>query len=86
MMVGSTATLVRHHQGDGAVGHAVPVQQRQGKRTPILDGPIGQKVMDKAAGQGAGRPRLLGETAFRNMTNNKRPITRMEDFDASSCA
>ncbi len=46
----------------------------------VLDGPVGQKVMDKLQEKG-----LVGlvywENGFRNMTNNKRPITKVEDFD-----
>ena len=46
----------------------------------MLDGPIGQKVMAKLQEKG-----LVGlvywENGFRNLTNNKRPITKLEDMD-----
>ena len=46
----------------------------------ILDGPIGQKVMDKLREKG-----IVGlvywENGFRNLTNNKRPVTKVEDLD-----
>lgn len=44
----------------------------------VLDGPVGQKLLAKTMDKG-----LVGlvflENGFRNMTNNKRPITRLED-------
>ncbi len=45
----------------------------------VLDGPIGKKLNDKLPEKG-----LIGisywEHGFRNMTNSRRPITRLEDF------
>lgn len=45
----------------------------------VLDGPVGQKFLSKTMDKG-----LVGlvflENGFRNITNNKRPITRMEDI------
>ncbi|MDO9480474.1 MAG: DctP family TRAP transporter solute-binding subunit, partial [Hydrogenophaga sp.] len=45
-----------------------------------LDGPVGQKVMDKLQEKG-----LVGlvywENGFRNLTNNKRAVTKLEDMD-----
>ena len=46
----------------------------------MLDGPIGQKVMDKLQEKG-----LVGlaywENGFRNLTNSKRPVAKEKDFD-----
>jgi tripartite ATP-independent transporter DctP family solute receptor len=46
----------------------------------LLDGPIGQKIMERLQDKG-----LVGlaywENGFRNLTNNKRPVLRMEDLD-----
>jgi len=46
----------------------------------VLDGPVGQKVMDALEEKG-----LVGlaywENGFRNLTNNVRPVEKMEDFD-----
>lgn len=46
----------------------------------VLDGPVGQKVMDKLQEKG-----LVGlvywENGFRNLTNNKRAVTKLEDMD-----
>ncbi len=79
MMVGSTATLV------GIVGEMglwdTPFLFANSKEADtILDGPIGQKVMDKLRDKG-----IVGlvywENGFRNLTNNKRPITKVEDLD-----
>jgi tripartite ATP-independent transporter DctP family solute receptor len=45
----------------------------------VLDGPVGKKLNDKLPEKG-----LIGisywEHGFRNMTNSRRPITRLEDF------
>ena len=79
MMVGSTATLV------GIVSEMglwdTPFLFANSKEADtILDGPIGQKVMDKLRDKG-----LVGlvywENGFRNLTNNKRPVTKVEDLD-----
>ncbi len=79
MMVGSTATLV------GIVGEMglwdTPFLFANSKEADtIFDGPIGQKVMDKLRDKG-----LVGlvywENGFRNLTNNKRPVTKVEDLD-----
>ncbi|TNF51566.1 MAG: DctP family TRAP transporter solute-binding subunit, partial [Burkholderiales bacterium] len=46
----------------------------------VLDGPVGQKVMDKLQEKG-----LVGlvywENGFRNLTNNKRAVARLEDME-----
>lgn len=79
MMVGSTATLVGITK-EMALWDTPFLFNNAKEADAILDGPIGQKVMDKL--QDKGRVGLVyWENGFRNMTNNKRPITKMEDFD-----
>jgi len=79
MMVGSTATLVGITK-EMALWDTPFLFNNAKEADAILDGPIGQKAMDKLQEKG-----LVGlvywENGFRNMTNNKRPITKMEDFD-----
>ena len=79
MMVGSTATLVGITK-EMALWDTPFLFNNAKEADAILDGPIGQKVMDKLQEKG-----LVGlvywENGFRNMTNNKRPITKVEDFD-----
>jgi tripartite ATP-independent transporter DctP family solute receptor len=45
----------------------------------VVDGPVGKKLFDKIADKG-----LVGlgyfELGFRNVTNSRRPITKLEDF------
>jgi TRAP-type transport system periplasmic protein len=45
----------------------------------VVDGPVGKKLFDKVAEKG-----LIGlgyfELGFRNVTNSRRPITKVEDF------
>lgn len=43
----------------------------------MLDGPVGDKVKASLEPRRHGRSVLL-ENGFRNLTNNKRPITRLE--------
>jgi TRAP-type transport system periplasmic protein len=78
MMVGSTATLVGTVKEMGLWD--VPfLFSNAAEADAVLDGPVGTKVMDKLQDKG-----LVGlvywENGFRNMTNSKRPITKMEDF------
>lgn len=79
MMVGSTATLVGITK-EMALWDTPFLFNNAREADAVLDGPIGQKVMDKLRDKG-----LVGlvywENGFRNMTNNRRPITKMEDFD-----
>jgi tripartite ATP-independent transporter DctP family solute receptor len=79
MMVGSTATLVGITK-EMALWDTPFLFNNAREADAVLDGPIGQKVMGKLQEKG-----LVGlvywENGFRNMTNNKRPITKMEDFD-----
>jgi len=79
MMVGSTATLVGITK-EMALWDTPFLFNSAKEADAILDGPIGQKVMDKLAEKG-----LIGlvywENGFRNLTNNKRPVARLEDLD-----
>lgn len=78
MMVGSTATLVGITK-EMALWDIPFLFNNEREADAVLDGPVGQKVMDKLQEKG-----LVGlvywENGFRNMTNSKRPITKMEDF------
>ncbi len=79
MMVGSTATLVGITK-EMAIWDT-PFLFNSGKEADaVLDGPVGQKVMDKLQEKG-----LVGlvywENGFRNLTNNKRAVTKLEDMD-----
>lgn len=79
MMVGSTATLVGITK-EMALWDTPFLFNNAQEADAILDGPIGQKVMDKLQEKG-----LVGlvywENGFRNLTNSVRPVTRMEDFN-----
>jgi tripartite ATP-independent transporter DctP family solute receptor len=78
MMVGSTATLVGITK-EMAVWDTPFLFSNEKQADHVLDGPVGQQVMDKLQERG-----LVGlvywENGFRNMTNNVRPITKLEDF------
>lgn len=79
MMVGSSATLVGTTK-EMALWDT-PFLFNTGKEADaVLDGPIGQKVLDKLPEKG-----LVGlvywENGFRNLTNSKRPVTKFEDLD-----
>ncbi len=79
MMVGSTATLVGI-VNEMALWDTPFLFANSKEADTILDGPIGQKVMDKLREKG-----IVGlvywENGFRNLTNNKRPVTKVEDLD-----
>lgn len=79
MMVGSTATLVGITK-EMALWDTPFLFSTAKEADTILDGPIGQKVMDKLQEKG-----LVGlaywENGFRNLTNSKRPVTKLEDLD-----
>ncbi|HUG24906.1 TRAP transporter substrate-binding protein [Piscinibacter sp.] len=79
MMVGSTATLVGITK-EMALWDTPFLFDDAAEADAILDGPIGQKVMDKLQDKG-----LVGlvywENGFRNLTNSKRPIAKAEDMD-----
>lgn len=79
MMVGSTATLVGITK-EMALWDTPFLFNTSNEADAILDGPIGEKVMAKLQEKG-----LVGlvywENGFRNLTNNKRAINKMEDLD-----
>ena len=78
VMVGSTATLVGIVSDFGV--YDLPfIFSNEKEADTVLDGPFGQKLMDKLQEKG-----LVGlvywENGFRNLTNSKHPITKMEDM------
>ncbi|MES2581680.1 MAG: TRAP transporter substrate-binding protein [Pseudomonadota bacterium] len=79
MMVGSTATLVGITK-EMALWDTPFLFNTSQEADAILDGPIGGKIMAKLQEKG-----LVGlvywENGFRNLTNNKRAITKMEDLE-----
>lgn len=79
MMVGSTATLVGISK-EMALWDTPFLFNNAKEADTILDGPIGQKLMDKLPEKG-----LVGlvywENGFRNLTNSKRPVNKLEDLD-----
>jgi TRAP-type transport system periplasmic protein len=79
MMVGSTATLVGITK-EMALWDTPFLFNSTQEADVVLDGPVGQKVMAKLTEKG-----LVGlvywENGFRNLTNTKRPVTKLEDLD-----
>jgi tripartite ATP-independent transporter DctP family solute receptor len=79
MMVGSTATLVGITK-EMAIWDTPFLFDNAKEADVVLDGPVGQKVMDRLQEKG-----LVGlvywENGFRNLTNNKRAVTKLEDMD-----
>lgn len=79
MMVGSTATLVGISK-EMALWDTPFLFNNAKEADAVLDGPVGQKVMAKLQDKG-----LVGltywENGFRNLTNSKRPVTKLEDLD-----
>ncbi|MDP3842274.1 MAG: TRAP transporter substrate-binding protein [Oxalobacteraceae bacterium] len=78
MMVGSTATLVGIVKDFGV--YDLPfLFANETEADTVLDGPFGQKLAARLQDKG-----LVGlvywENGFRNLTNTKRPITRLEDM------
>lgn len=78
IMVGSTATLVGIVSDFGV--YDLPfIFANEKEADAVLDGPFGQKLMAKLQENG-----LVGlvywENGFRNLTNSKHPITKMEDM------
>lgn len=80
MMVGSTATLVGITK-EMAIWDTPFLFNNAKEADIVLDGPVGQKVMDKLQEKG-----LVGlvywENGFRNLTNNKRAVNKLEDLDS----
>lgn len=79
MMVGSTATLVTISK-EMALWDTPFLFSNFKEADALLDGPIGTRVMGNLPEKG-----LVGlaywENGFRNLTNSKRAINRMEDLD-----
>jgi TRAP-type transport system periplasmic protein len=79
MMVGSTATLIGITK-EMALWDTPFLFNNAREADAILDGPIGQKVMDKLQEKG-----LVGlvywENGFRNLTNSKHSVARLEDME-----
>jgi TRAP-type transport system periplasmic protein len=79
MMVGSTATLVGITK-EMALWDTPFLFNSTKEADVVLDGPVGQKVMAKLTEKG-----LVGlvywENGFRNLTNTKRPVAKLEDLD-----
>ena len=79
MMVGSTATLVGITK-EMALWDTPFLFSNTKEADTLLDGPIGDKIRNKLQDKG-----LVGlvywENGFRNLTNSKRAITKMEDLD-----
>ncbi len=79
MMVGSTATLVGITK-EMALWDTPFLISNTKEADIMLDGPIGDKIRAKLQDKG-----LVGlvywENGFRNLTNSKRAITKMEDMD-----
>ncbi len=79
MMVGSTATLVGIAK-EMALWDTPFLFQTAEEADAVLDGPVGQKVLNKLPEKG-----LVGlvywENGFRNLSNSKRPINRLEDME-----
>ena len=79
MMVGSTATLVGITK-EMALWDTPFLFNNVKEADAVLDGAVGQKVMDKLQDKG-----LVGlaywENGFRNLTNSKRPVTKLEDLN-----
>jgi tripartite ATP-independent transporter DctP family solute receptor len=78
IMVGSTATLVGIVSDFGV--YDLPfVFANEKEADTILDGPFGQNLMAKLEPKG-----MVGltywENGFRDLTNSKRPVTKMEDM------
>ena len=79
MMVGSTATLVGITK-EMALWDSPFLISNAKEADALLDGPVGDKVRAKLQEKG-----LVGlaywENGFRNLTNSKRAINKMEDLD-----
>jgi tripartite ATP-independent transporter DctP family solute receptor len=79
MMVGSTATLVGITK-EMALWDTPFLFNNAREADAVLDGPVGQKVMDRLQAGG-----LVGlvywENGFRTLTNSKRAVQKLEDLD-----
>jgi TRAP-type transport system periplasmic protein len=79
MMVGSTATLVGITK-EMALWDTPFLFSNANEADQVLDGPIGDRIRNKLEEKG-----LVGlvywENGFRNLTNSKRPVTKVEDIE-----
>ncbi|WP_419187229.1 TRAP transporter substrate-binding protein [Caldimonas tepidiphila] len=79
MMVGSTATLVGITK-EMALWDTPFLFNSVKEADAVLDGPTGEKIKDKLQEKG-----LVGlvywENGFRNLTNNKQPVNKLEDLN-----
>ncbi|WAC71129.1 TRAP transporter substrate-binding protein [Roseateles sp. SL47] len=79
MMVGSTATLVGIAK-EMALWDTPFLINNTREADALLDGPVGDKVRAKLEEKG-----MVGlvywENGFRNLTNSKRPVAKLEDLD-----
>jgi tripartite ATP-independent transporter DctP family solute receptor len=79
MMVGSTATLVGITK-EMALWDTPFLINNTKEADALLDGPVGEKVKAKLEEKG-----LVGlvywENGFRNLTNNKKPVAKLEDLE-----
>jgi tripartite ATP-independent transporter DctP family solute receptor len=79
MMSASTTTLVGIVKEFGVFDFPFLFANER-EADAMLDGPIGKRLLDRLPEHG-----LVGlaywENGFRNVTNSKRPITRLEDLD-----
>ena len=79
MMVGSTATLVGLVP-EMAVWDTPFLFSNAKEADVVLDGPVGDKIKAKLEAKG-----MVGlvywENGFRNLTNSKRPVNKLEDMD-----
>jgi len=79
MMVGSTATLVGIVK-EMALWDTPFLINNAKEADALLDGPIGEKVKAKLEEKGL-VVLVYWENGFRNLTNNKRAVARLEDLD-----
>ena len=78
MMVGATATLVTRVK-EMALWDAPFLFQDEKEADRLLDGAVGKRVLDQMPAQGL-HGLVYWENGFRNITNAKRPVQKMEDF------
>jgi TRAP-type transport system periplasmic protein len=78
MMVGATATLVGRVK-EMALWDAPFLFQDEKEADRLLDGAVGKRVLDQLPAQGL-HGLVYWENGFRNITNAKRPVQKIEDF------
>jgi TRAP-type transport system periplasmic protein len=77
-MVGATATLVSRVK-EMALWDAPFLFQDEKEADRLLDGAVGKRVLDQLPAQGL-QGLVYWENGFRNITNAKRPVQKIEDF------